>query len=272
MVTIAHLIHPVVVDPSSDLVTAQPITFEAMSAARRFARDQAEVTLLAVQYYDEERLPLSHGFRRLPDLDRSVTDIKTFKQQRKLALIKDLLDRLYHASDADYLIYTNVDIAPMPYFYATLERIIAQGYDAFIINRRTISARHQKPAEIFFMYSELGEKHPGWDCFIFKRSAYPRFELGTACIGTGWIGRVMITNMACFAKKFHIFTDLHLTFHIGDEQAWKTGQFEDYWKHNREECKKILMKFDKIYGPFDRNKMPGRFFRLLEQKPKFEES
>ena len=31
MLKIAHIIHPVFVDPSSDLVTAQPITFETMT-------------------------------------------------------------------------------------------------------------------------------------------------------------------------------------------------------------------------------------------------
>ena len=33
-----------------------------------------------------------------------------FQKEIKLPLIHDILERLYNASDADYLIYTNVDI------------------------------------------------------------------------------------------------------------------------------------------------------------------
>ncbi len=258
------MIHPVVVPPSSDLVTAQPITFETMRAAREFTGESADIRLYAVQYHDEERLPLPGCFTRTPDLTRSIADIKSFKKKRKLALIKDILDTLYQASQADYFIYTNVDIAPQPYFYLVVSKIIEQGYDAFIINRRTISDRYQQVENIPLMYAEVGEKHPGWDCFIFKRDLYPGFELGTACIGTGWIGRVMITNMACLAQRFTVFKDLHLTFHIGDERSWKTRQFDDYLEHNKSECKKILAAFEKQYGAFDREEFPGRFWRLLD--------
>jgi hypothetical protein len=88
--------------------------------------------------------------------------------------------------------------------------------------------------------------------------------LATACVGSGWIGRVMITNMAALAKKFGIFGELHATFHIGNRQAWKDPQFDDYREHNKSECRAILEEFDKKYGPFDRSKLPGRFFSLFQ--------
>jgi hypothetical protein len=264
MLKIAHIIHPVAVGPSSDLVAAQPITFETMRIAGEFTQEAAaaDVKLIAVQYHDEERVPLPGCFIRVPDLTRSVADIKTFEKRRKLALIKDLLDALYEASHTDYMIYTNVDIALQPYFYWTVSKIIAQGYDAFAINRRTIPGHYRSLEDLFFMYAEPGEKHKGWDCFIFHRSLYPRFELGETCIGTGWFGRVMLTNMACFARQFKIFEDLHLTFHIGNEKTWKTPQFEDYTEHNQAECKRILLDFDKKYGPFRRDQIPGHFLTL----------
>lgn len=265
MVTIAHIIHPVQVAKTSDLVIAQPVTFETLDRGRKFAAGTAGVSLYAVQYNDEEQIPLPHSFIRTPGLDRSVIDIKAFKKKRKLALITDILDSLYHNSSAAYLVYTNVDIALQPYFYQFAAKIIRQGYDAFIINRRTVSETFKRPDEISLMYADLGEKHKGWDCFVFKRSLYPNFDLGTACIGTNWIGRVMITNMACFAKKFKIFEDLHLTFHIGNDRLWKSDRFEDYARHNRDECKRILVNFEKKYGAFNRNELPGRFFRLLEK-------
>ena len=268
MVTIAHIIHPVQVAKTSDLVIAQPVTFATMDRSLKFAAGTADVSLYAVQYEDEEQMPLPDSFIRTPGIDRSVKDIKTFKKKRKLALIGDILDRLYHNSGADYLVYTNVDIAVQPYFYQFAAKIIEQGHDAFIINRRTVSDTFKRPDEIPLMYADLGEKHKGWDCFIFKRSLYPNFDLGTACIGANWIGRVMITNMACFAKEFKIFEDLHLTFHIGNERLWKSGRFEDYTRHNREECERILINFEKKYGPFKRDEFPGRFFRLLEKEEK----
>jgi hypothetical protein len=261
MLAMAHIINPAVVDPANDLFRAQPITFETMRIAREFSKNQAAVGLYALQFQDEPRLPLPREFCKLPDLKRSVADIRTFKQARKLPLMQDILDSLYEASNADYLVYTNADIALQPFFYLLASRIARQGYDAFIINRRTIPGKYARLDEIPLMYAEPGEPHQGWDCFVFHRSLYPRFRLGTACIGSGWIGRVMITNMAALAIKFEIFTGMHASFHIGNEKAWRAPQWNDYLEHNKNECRIILEEFDRIYGPFDRSKLPGRFFR-----------
>jgi hypothetical protein len=40
---------------------------------------------------------------------------------------------------------------------------------------------------------------------------------------------------------------------------------DDYARHNRDECGRILTNFDKKYGPFDRKKFPGLLFRHLER-------
>lgn len=264
MLSIAHIINPVMVGNTSDLFIAQPITFETMKTAKEFSND-ANVNLYAVQLRDEPPVPLPGEFITLPGLQRSIIDIKKLKQKRNLPLIKDILDALYKASDAEYMIYTNVDIALQPYFYQAVSRLIQKGNDAFIINRRTIPGKYKTIPEIPPMLAEIGEKHQGWDCFVFHRSLYPRFRLGNACIGTGWIGRVMITNMACFARQFRIFEDLHLTFHIGNDKIWQNPQWDDYLAHNKNECRQILVDFDQIYGPFDRTKLPGRFFLQLEK-------
>lgn len=260
-IKIAHIIHPVNVAPTSDLVSAQPITFETMRVAQGFMGHRADINvqLYAVQYSDEERIPLPGSFIRTRDLTRAVIDVSAFHVKRKLALIKDILDILYESCDAAYMIYTNVDIALQPYFYQVVADIIRQGRDAFIINRRTIPGHYKSIEEIPLMYAEIGEKHPGWDCFIFKREFYPRFMLGNACIGTDWIGRMMIANMAPLATRFKVFQDLQMTFHIGDDRVWQTNEFSDYAAHNKEECRKTLEEFDKKYGPFDRKGLPGRF-------------
>ncbi|MCU0289197.1 MAG: hypothetical protein MUF15_22730 [Acidobacteria bacterium] len=263
-IKIAHIVHPAIVAPTSDLVIAQPITFETMHIAKAYVHDKVDIELYAVQFFDEERVPIPAGFIRTRDLTRSVSDIGFFQTKKKFALIKDMLDILFESSDADYLIYTNVDIALQPYFYRVTADIIRQGYDAFIINRRSIPGYYASIEEIPLMYAEIGEKHPGWDCFIFKRDLYPRFELGNACIGADWIGRIILTNLISLSQKFTIFTDLQMTFHIGDRRVWQSDEFSDYAEHNKEECRKILVKFDKEYGPFDRKGLPGRFLSKFE--------
>lgn len=258
-IKIAHIIHPVIVPSNSDLVIAQPITFETMHLAREFAREYVDVELYAVQYFDEERIPLPESFMRTRDLTRCVTDVSIFSKKRKLALIKDILDVLYESSCADYLIYTNVDIALQPYFYQVVAEIIGQGYDAFIINRRTVPGHYNNTEDLPLLFAKIGDSHSGWDCFVFKRDCYPKFMLGQACIGTDWIGRMMIANMAPLAKRFKVFKDLQMTFHIGNERVWRNDDFADYAAHNKEECRKTLLAFDEKYGPFDRKGLPGRF-------------
>lgn len=266
MMKLAHIVHPVIVGKDSDLNIAQPIAFKSMQEAKVFTDREIDIELYAIQYEDETALPLPDCFIRIPGLTRSVGDIKAFKKRRKLALIKDILDALFkEAGDSDYLIYSNADITLQPYFYMTVWKIIQKGYDAFVINRRTISDKYCAIDELPLIYAEIGEKHQGWDCFIFRRALYPRFELGHTCIGTGWIGRVMITNMACFATKFEIFKDFHLTSHIGNDQIWKTEVYDDFLIHNREECRKILIHFEKKYGEFKRSEYPGRFLNLLHK-------
>ena len=172
----AHIINPVSTDDSSDLLTAQAITFETMKTARDFSSPWIEVTQLTAQF-SEDRPAIPPGFTPTSNLKRSVMEISSFNVPRKLPLIKDILDRLFHESTAEYLIYTNVDIGLQPYFYSTVSNIIDQGYDAFIINHRTIPGSYKHIGDIALMYSELGEKHPGWDCIVFKRNLFPKFEL-----------------------------------------------------------------------------------------------
>lgn len=252
MIKIAHIVHPVIVTPPSDLVVAQPVTFETMRIALEFTGKAAEISLYAVQYHDEERIPLPRCFIRVPDLQRSVADIKTFKERRKLALIKDILDSLYEAAgDADYLVYTNVDIALQPYFYRAVAQIIGEGYDAFVINRRTISDKFSTIDHIPLMYAEVGEPHKGYDCFVFKREFYPKFKLGSICIGTAWIGRTLLANMVAYSSRFKEFREEHLTFHIGDPCPWRNEAFSDYFQNNWNEYLQIFQKLEAEHGEFE---------------------
>jgi hypothetical protein len=249
---IAHIINPVIVEKSSDLYVAQPITFETMKIAKKNAAGQIEVDLFTAQY-PEDRVLIPDEFQATADLERSVLDLGSFQKKRKLPLLADILDRLYEASDAEYFIFTNVDIAVLPHFYITVEAFIAANLDAFAINRRTISAEYHKLSEIPLMYAEMGKKHEGHDCFVFRRDVYPKYHLGAVCIGIPWVGRVLLWNLVCHAKNFQEFKKTHLTFHLGpgNDGAWQGQELSDYRAHNISEAQKVIAAMQRAYGPFD---------------------
>lgn len=239
----AHIINPVVVSPESDLFVAQPITFESMRIAKAYSQNTVDVDLITAQF-EEDCAIIPDFFIQTHYLSSSIQHVGNFKRKRKLPLIKDILDRLYHqAENVDYLIYTNVDIALMPYFYLVVNDIVGEGYDAFVINRRTITERYTDIDHLNHMFAETGIAHPGHDCFVFKRALYSKFELGTACIGANWIGKVLIANLINYASKFKEFTDLHLTFHIGDNRDWKKPDYSDYDSHNENILSNVLRSY-----------------------------
>ena len=110
MRTLAHIVNPVAIGETSDLFVAQPITFESMRLAREFARGTVDVSLHTAQFAEDHAI-IPDYLACTPDLTRSVLDCGNFQVKRKLPLIKDILGRLYDASDAEYFIYTNVDIS-----------------------------------------------------------------------------------------------------------------------------------------------------------------
>jgi len=260
----AHIINPVVVAPSSDLFLAQPVTFASMERAHDFARGEGiEVTLLAT-CYDEDRALVPDSFQLSAPLQRSVLDCGQFAAPRKLPLIADILQRAFQSSDADYLIYSNVDIAVVPHFYASIAALITAGSDALVINRRTISNRYSSPDELLLMVAEAGEKHPGYDCFIFHRDLYPRLLLREVCIGATAIGLVLTANLLKLARRFSLHEDLHLSFHLGDDRSWQHDRYDDYRTHNETLAADILGQLEAQHGPFSEQD-PGWTYRYLQQ-------
>jgi len=244
---IAHIINPVKVTEKSDLFIAQPVTFETMRKAKKYAANNSVDMELFYTCYEED-LPIApEGFTQTKLLEKSILDYHDFEKKRKLPLIKDILDSLYESSNADYFIYTNVDIAVQENFYTEVKNIIDKGYDAFVINRRTIDKKYTSIEEIPQMYSDKGEKHPGYDCFVFKRDVYPKYKLGTACIGANWIGRVIISNIIAYSNSFKVLGDEYLTFHIGDDRSWKITEFNDYDKNNENIVINLLKKLNDKY-------------------------
>ena len=248
---IAHIINPVKVVANSELGIAQPITFNSILNAKKFAGSNIDIELYTVSY-PEDREIIPNGFSQLPNLDKSILDIGNFSTPKKYPFLKDVIGALYTNSTADYLIYTNMDIVLMPQFYLAVAAYLQQGNDAILINRRGISPKYQSINDLPLMYSEFGKPHPGFDCFVFHRSIFPKIILESICLGVSFSEVAMVHNLIAFAERLKLIDDLHLTFHIGSEVMPPLNG--EYYNHNRNEYEKKI--YPKLKPHLDIRKFP----------------
>jgi len=258
MPTFAHIINLFEADPSSDLKLAQEVTVTSMLRAKNAAVNSESIELLSAQSPEYVRV-IPAGFRATNNLTRDVSQIDRFKNPLALPILKDLLDRLYDESTADYLIFSNVDIAVQPHFYNQIRSFINDGHDAFIINRRRITDKFSSVDQLDEMLVETGKKHPGFDCFVFHRDLYPKFSLAEVCTGVPFIGITLAQNLFCFAENPKVFTDEHITFHLGME-LFKKRAPKEYFNYNRRQFWKAMSE---IWNELDTRKWPkGNSFIL----------
>lgn len=248
-VHIAHLINPILLPPDHELAIAQQYTFESMRVAASQVGPDIKIELLTAQF--PEDIPIIPSFySKTTNLAQSVLDCQQFTHSKKLPLLHDLISRLYHESNAEFLIYTNVDIGLQPDFYLEIAKWIRQGLDAFIINRRRISSSNSE-TDLPTLYKQRGLSHPGFDCFVFHRSLYPKFKLGKVCIGVPFVEIVFSQNLFCYARNFHLFDKEYLTFHLGMEVFKKRDP--EYLKYNRREYYKAIRL---MWPDLDNRKFP----------------
>jgi len=172
---IAHIIN--VIDlknlpKDSDLHVAQAITIKSMIEAKNHTSHDVE--LYAVKHKDET-VSVPKEFSMAEDLQRYCYDvIKELPKERKLPLIGDIINSLYDSSDADYFIYTNVDIGLVPEFYDYVAESLQSGTQVMFINRRTMPKQVDNEPVDENNYKKLfemrGEYHPGKDCLSEKYS------------------------------------------------------------------------------------------------------
>ena len=213
---LAHLINPVQRPGDAALAEAQPLTFESMRRAAEQVGSAARIELITAQYAEDHPI-IPDYFVRTPDLERSAADMHRFTTPRKLPLLRDLLARLFEATSAPYLIYTNVDIILHPSFYREVGARIASGLDAFIINRRRVPDHYRAIADLPRIYALPGAPHPGFDCFVFHRSLYQAFQLANVCIGVPFVEMTFSQNLFCHARRVALFEHDRLTYHLGME-------------------------------------------------------
>jgi hypothetical protein len=246
---LAHAVNPVTPPAASDLGVAQTVAFECMQRAARFSPDLRVEHLAMV--YPEDASMIPDGFVRTADLDRSVMDVGAFDTFRRLPLLSDLLGRAHDATDADWLIFTNVDICPMPHFYDAVHRWVSLGHDTLVVNRRTVSGAWHSPDDIPLMYSEIGGQHPGYDCFVFPRRWVPDLDVGEICVGARGIGLALVLALYAKAGNPKFLDDEHLTFHIGDDRRHERKESDAFHSHNASECHRLIRRLDATRGPID---------------------
>ena len=260
MATFAHIINPVSAFENAELYSIQQITFNSFVKAKEYAKGKVNVKMYTTQFKDSV-INAPSDFIISKDLTRSVSDIACFEKPRKLPLIKDIIDILYDHSDADYLIYTNLDICLMPQFYSTVNDYVNDGYDAFVINRRRVSEKYNSPDQLDQIYSEIGGVHIGYDTFVFKRSLYKKFIMKNLCLGIPHACNDLFYNIFCFAEKPKLFTDKHLTIHIGMELYREWGA-TDYNAHNETEFKSLINELAPL---IDIVKFPGAELNFISR-------
>lgn len=264
MIDIAHIVNPVAVKQDSRFYFIQQVTFKSMQIAKetceKYAQGEININLYSAQF-PEDRAIVPEGFIVSPDLDRSILDLYSIPNGRKLPFISDVISRVSSTSTDDIVIYTNVDIGLVPDFYRNVVTLIKSGYDAFTINRRSISDHYQSIEQLPLMYTDHGEPHRGWDCFVFRREICSDLHLGYICVGAPLIGLAMLANLMAFSKKFTQFTEEHWTFHLGNDRKWRDKANRIYARHNQQEIQRLLPELDVKIGGFPLHTPPAVYIR-----------
>jgi hypothetical protein len=232
LIRIAHLINPVNVTESSNFYKYQQITFKSIVEALNYTKSVSDIKLFYTKFSDEI-IDIPDTFTQLSDLQGSIFDVTQKMHDKKLPFIKEIFDKFKETGSPDYYIYTNADIALMPYFYEVLKEYILKGHDAIVINRRRICSLHAETTSLSELYANIGKSHPGFDCFIFKADLLKKFNLGKICVGIPFVEATLINNIAAFSTNPLFVANAHITFHIGLEVMPSRNKV--YYWHNRKE-------------------------------------
>lgn len=233
---LAHIVNPYSSPEGSEHFVAQPITLHSILVAKQYKTELYNLELFAAIYKGDEHL-VPQEFK-IVYLQQSLKDVADFKNARPLPLMADILNTLIASSNADYFIYTNIDIGLQPHFYSFVCDYIGKGYEALVINRRGIPENFNSIEQLPEMYKQKGASHPGYDCFVFKKEVSRKLIFKNICIGIPRFERVFILNLICFVNTIVFLEDVFLTFHIG-QTIYKSWGDKNHLQHNQKEYKKI---------------------------------
>ncbi len=268
---IVHIINPFHAPAGSEHAIAQDVTLASIRRAHAHAAD-AGLEVIPVGVAFEEDLDLiTPPFVAARALKRSVIDVAEFETSKKFPLVADLVtlgaEAAGAARDDDVLVYTNLDIALQPHFYESVSALINPDSPAHVINRRTIPGHYTSPDQLDAMLAEPGQRHGGWDCFVFPRAFVGSLRLDGICIGAPYIGLAMLANLdALSGFRLVEHKDLHLTFHIGDDATWRGRT--DLSEHNRLRLRTALNELRAQHGPVPARSFFERIDAELFERPR----
>ena len=212
----------------------------AASVRKAQARAALPVQLLAVPLEGEAGC-VPEGFAPTAPLRRTVADVHKFQVRRILAVLSDILDLgAAHANPDGYLIYTNADICLTADFYNSVRNFLGMGFNALIINRRTVGNLDEYGTHPEVAATDVGTRHPGFDCFVFPVKWVANFLKTDSCVGVGEVGRPLIYNLVLNAERLLLARAIHLTYHYGDDVPWCTPAFSEYRAHNQAQMQLAL--------------------------------
>ena len=236
----AHVVHTYACPAGSIGEATQRFTFAALERAKCAAHAAADVEFISVHLADDRDFP-PPLFRSARELDRTVLDVHQFGVPRRLPLVFDILERgIEAARDADFIVFTNADICPMPHFYEFVSRLLSLGFDALLINRRVagnfpLDDRWRALAE-----ADYGGLHPGFDCFVFPVKIGPQLVRSDACVGAEYVMRGLLYNLVALCDDMLILTDVHATYHIGADSEAQRPELQDYTRFNQDQARAVL--------------------------------
>ena len=211
---IAHLVNIFTIEErhkASYLHVAMPVTLSAMyNAAEHAHLNDVDVQLFAVKYKEDDVL-CPNGFKLTSPLE-SLYD-------GKLPYIAEIFSK-FNEIDADYYIYSNIDITPEREFYIRLQYFLGKyhNFDSFTILRNDVSHNYWINKE------STKTEHPGHDCFAFKQSILKKLYLPEKVfLGFPPVGTVVYNNLQKVSKRrrtFPIQPKHNLTYHLGSDKSW----------------------------------------------------
>ena len=256
-----HIINPF--NGNAEHLSVQSITFASIKNAVNYA-SKISVKICAICTKEDEKFGKEFVSSTVI-LDKTISDYNPTLKGRELPTINDILMKGVEGANADYVIYSNIDIGLQENFYVVIDQMVNEGYDSFAINRRRVSDKYKSPNQLYEIYSDVGELHTGYDCFVMKKSLVKDFVLGNCCVGIPFVDSVLLFNMIAFSEKFKLFTEKHLTFHIGYDLVKEWGG-KKFIQHNKKE---YLSSLKQIKNKLELKNIPGSGYPFFKRHIKW---
>lgn len=229
-----HIINPFIDDKDGKIPRHVEISLESIFKARK--SDSCKLSIICF----EDEISYFSKYGKVGILTRSSEEFNFTGKEKKLPLLREILEKGNQLNNSDYIIYTNADIGIQPYFYERISYELNKGFDALIINRRRVNSNASYTEAV----SDNGMLHNGYDCFVFKTELLTEIKLNNIIVGIPHVGNTLMLNILRHSKKPLLLTNGHLTFHLGYELVKKWGG-KEISKHNQEIFKKTAKELTK---------------------------